>query len=516
MDQHREVLRMKKWLVILVGLILVACTISPGVSPTSGEDIVAQTPAPNPSGVPTPLLLPPSATLVSTAEPLPSATTIPFIVTSPTPTLPPQPPAYPLAGVEIHSASQVSLAAEAGASWVRINALLWSDVEAQEGVYNWAAVEKLDQELRQAAERGLRVILILRSTPTWAQGTPGVFCGPVRDDKLEAMAAFLRQAVARYSVAPYHVKYWEFGNEPDVDPSLVVPDSVFGCMGDASDDFYGGGRYARMLAVITPAVKSVDPEAQVLVGGLLLNCNPIQPPLNKEGQPQDCKPSLFLEGILRNQGGDYLDGVSFHAYDYYGGELGYYSNKGWAASWQTTGPAFIPRARYLNDLLRRFGYNDKRLFVTESAVLCGRDHGEPLCQADAFLATKTAYVAQALTAAQAEGLDALIWYSLSGWRASGLVDAQAVPNQAYTAFQFNAQMLRGAAFDRRIVEFDGVRGYAFRRDGRQVWVLWSLDGQEHRLMLEQNPAALYDVLGGSQGLQDGLLVVTLSPIYLEW
>ena len=51
-----------------------------------------------------------------------------------------------------------------------------------------------------------------------------------------------------------------------MDPKLVDPDSVFGCWGDNDDDYYGGGYYADMLKMVYPAVKSADPQAQVLIG----------------------------------------------------------------------------------------------------------------------------------------------------------------------------------------------------------------------------------------------------------
>jgi hypothetical protein len=57
--------------------------------------------------------------------------------------------------------------------------------------------------------------LIVRNTPTRAP-----ICGfCLRADHGEPVpgfAAFMRDAVARYSQHPYSVKYWEIYNEPDV------------------------------------------------------------------------------------------------------------------------------------------------------------------------------------------------------------------------------------------------------------------------------------------------------------
>jgi hypothetical protein len=38
---------------------------------------------------------------------------------------------------------------------------------------------------------------------------------------------------------------------------------------------FGGEYYGNMLKIVYPAIKSADPQAQVLVGGLLLDCDPV-------------------------------------------------------------------------------------------------------------------------------------------------------------------------------------------------------------------------------------------------
>ena len=51
--------------------------------------------------------------------------------------------------------------------------------------------------------------------------------------------------------------HWELGNEPDVDPDLVPPDSIFGCWGEISDrEYYGGKEYGNMLKLVYPAINS--------------------------------------------------------------------------------------------------------------------------------------------------------------------------------------------------------------------------------------------------------------------
>jgi hypothetical protein len=398
----------------------------------------------------------------------------------------------------------------AGAYWIRWAAVWWPDIEAEEGVRDWAAVSWLDEQLAAAASAGRQVILIVRGTPTWAQARPGVACGAILPDKLGAFAAFTQALVARYSVAPFNVKYWELWNEPDIDPSLVAANSPFGCWGDQTDPYYGGGYYAEMLKVVYPAIKAVDPAAQVVSGGLLLACDPVNPP-----PESDCTPSRFLEGALINGAGPYFDGVSFHAYDYYARNLPGYTHPGWYSVSNTTGPVLIAKANYLKGLLAAYDVDGKFLMNTETAILCGRDGTEDFCQLPQAAEMKSAYVAQAHAAAAAAGLRANIWYSYLGWRGSGMVDGTGSPVPAYSAFQYSTTTLAGAAFRRAIDEFPGVMGYEFKRAARRLWVAWTLESAPLAITLPSLPASVTDIYG--QSLPAGAeLTLGQAPVYVEW
>lgn len=424
----------------------------------------------------------------------------------------PSPSLYPLPGIELNQTmdpAKLDLVVQAGAYWIRRNKLKWSLVEPAEGERNWDALAGLERELLEAAKRGLKVVLVVGDTPVWAQKTPGHTCGAVLQSKLPALASFMREAVARYSAVPYNVKYWEIGNEPDIDYKLVPPESEYGCWGDDSDAYYGGGYYAEMLRQVYPVVKAVDPQVQLLVGGLLLDCDPVNPP-----EDRDCTPSLFLEGILRSGGGEYFDGISYHAYDYYLGRWKY-GNANWNSNGESTGPVAIVKARYLRSVLAAYRQAGKYLMNTEAGLICGRVGDEPECQSGDFELTKAAYVAQVNTAALAEALRANIWYSLTGWRGSGLVDGTLQPNQAFQAFQVSAKQLEQAAFVRSVTEITGVRGYEFYRGGERLQVLWSSDGSKHAVHFEQMPEAILDLLGENiQPAQD--LTISHRPIYVIW
>lgn len=274
----------------------------------------------------------------------------------------------------------------ANTTWVRRNGVLWADVEPTEETRNWGILTALEQELTNASVNGLQVILIVRRTPSWAQKVPGYSCGPIKPEKLGAFGNFMYDLVSRYSRAPYNVRYWEIWNEPDVDPALayyIGGDSIpFGCWGDSAETYYGGEYYAEMLKAAYPRIKAADPRAQVLVGGLLLDCDPRGSPSICTTVGHDDRPPKFLEGILRNNGGAYFDGVGFHNYDYYDGSLGQYSSWTWNSRWDTTGSATIAKARFIKEVLGTYNISDKFIMNTEAAIVCGGFNdppGQPPC-----------------------------------------------------------------------------------------------------------------------------------------
>jgi hypothetical protein len=424
---------------------------------------------------------------------------------------------FPIQGIEYHNFEQLPLVSGAGVYWARRNALLWSEIEPEEGQRQWGAAAALEREMIASSISGLQLIMIVRSTPPWAQKIPGVYCGPVAPEKLVAFGQWMSEVVARYSVPPYNIKYWELGNEPDIDVAAVQPTSVFGCWGDAADPYYGGGYYAEMLKVVYPRIKEADPNAQVLVGGLLLDCDPVQPPETApgSGQARDCAPARFTEGILANGGGDYFDGISFHAYDYYYGEPGVYGNPNWHSMWNTTGPTAIAKTRYLRGLLLAYQRPEKYLLNTEMALICGRDGSEPICQADDFARTKAAYLVHSNVVAWDLELRANIWYALTGWRASSLLGPGGQTLPAYDALRFNAFELGQATLGRIITDYVGVQGYEFVRSERRIWVLWALSHTPQTVQLPALPVAAYDYLGQPVGISQ-VLELTWAPVYIEW
>jgi hypothetical protein len=417
--------------------------------------------------------------------------------------------AYPVVfGVETNAylpGDTQDLATEARVYWVRRNALLWSDVEPTRGARNWQAVSQMEQELRDSSEQGKKLILIVRGTPAWARQYPNSPCGPIRDDAIADFANFMADLVNRYSQAPYNLVYIEVWNEPDA-PVMDV-DEVYGCWGNVNDTYYGGRYFAKVLKQAYPKIHSVNADVKVVVGGLLMDCDPNNPPV-VSGQKKDCRGSRYLEGILKAGGAPYFDAVSFHAYDYYQGAIGVYNNYNWHSAYNTTGPTLIAKARYLKDLLTRYGASNKEVILSEVSLLC-----EDGCD-DNFQTTKAYFVAQVYASAIVESLDGVLWYHLHDvWRNAGLVSMSQQPYPAYQAYKFAREVLNTAAGGKDVSQ-GKVRMYEIYSSNRVIRVAWSLDGIEHEISLPYTPLAGFDTFGNSIPVSLKMLVGK-EPIYLE-
>ncbi len=199
-----------------------------------------------------------------------------------------------------------------------------------------------------------------------------------------------------------------------------------------------------MLATVYPRIKQASAAAKVIVGGLLLNCDPDVCTENT---------GAYLEGILHrngaNDGANYFDLVGFHAYDDYIA-LGQYQSLNWKTAWNTSGPVLIAKAAFLRQVLAKYDAANKPLMLTELALRCGTNAITPACMNGDFETTKAYYVAQAYSASIANDLQASIWYSMTGpWRNTSLLNDDLSPKPAYTAFTVARETLASAAVRRR-------------------------------------------------------------------
>jgi hypothetical protein len=175
----------------------------------------------------------------------------------------------------------------------------------------------------------------------------------------------------------------------------------------------------------------------------------------------------------------------------------------------------IAKARYFRRTLERFGVHGKFLINTEMALICWE------CPTlESHEVTKAYYVAQAYAATIAEGVTASLWYSLFGWFGSHLLGGDMMPTRAFSAYTVARKKLGTAAFVGAIQPGDvggsgEVLGYKFKRDGRDVWLIWSKNGQTQSIRLPSSPASITGAMGERVNPATKY-ALTIAPVYVEW
>ncbi|HEX8680714.1 MAG TPA: hypothetical protein VF707_00260 [Ardenticatenaceae bacterium] len=373
-----------------------------------------------------------------------------------------------------------SHAASLGAGWIRLNHVSWREVKPNEGdSYNPRALEYFEDQLRAAVRMGLTPVVVVDDNPHWAS-ISGYSCGAIREDRYVNFGNFMNWLVHRYSKPPYNVRYWELGNEPDIDPSLLRHPSVFGCWGDISDlDYYGGEDYGRMLKVVTPRIKEADPQAKVVIGGLLLD-NPNSPA--GAGRPE-----YFLRGILEagrqdNNTYDHFDIVAYHSYPHWYGSTDVVDPDPIDPRWRDWGGIVVGKARFLRAEMARYSV-DKPLWLNEGAYLCYPQADGESClvpPTEHFYQLQADLLVRMAVRVVGAGVQQYSWYMLNGpgWRNGGLLHGDQSPRPAYFAYQQLIGRTAGSNLQPAPVSYGGdveAFRFSFTQTTRVVDVAWSRD-----------------------------------------
>lgn len=149
----------------------------------------------------------------------------------------------------------LELAAAAGIGWVRFT-FGYSRIARPDGDYVFTPYDAL---VAKAHAEGLQVLGTLGLAAEWnttaPPGAPDLIRYPPRDE--DAFAEYVARTVAHYP----DIRYWELWNEPD------LPGYWHGTP----------AQYARLLARTYQAVKQANPAAQVVLGGLALGGQRVNP-----------------------------------------------------------------------------------------------------------------------------------------------------------------------------------------------------------------------------------------------
>ncbi|OAN42866.1 hypothetical protein A6A03_03885 [Chloroflexus islandicus] len=387
----------------------------------------------------------------------------------------------------LYSSSVYPQAANLGAHWVRLNTLSWREAQPTAGSpINWNATsfQQFEREVQAANSLGLQVMAVIDDHPSWATNSDKI-CAAILDEYHDEFAAFARAVVAKYSQHPYYVRYWELGNEPDVDPRLVPANSPFGCWGDMNDEYYGGERYGRMLRVVTPAIRAADPGSKVIFGGLLL-----ARPANTNHT--DGKPFNFLAGALRAGAGPYFDILAFHTYPTYFERTGVshidfdLDAQSMGGAWVSRGGTTVGKARFLREVMQQYGIN-KPLFLNETGLRCDNRYSSCETQPTAYEQAKANHLIRSSMRAIADGVENYIWYTLQGpgWSSTGLLDGSQQPRPAYIAMKTAIERLNEVRLPPQPFTGygAGTEAYRFRGNGFVLDVVWSVDSTLRQITL---------------------------------
>lgn len=195
----------------------------------------------------------------------------------------PQPPLMTLGLCEDYPEESRSLEAarrdldrarDLGAKVIRVG-IGWDSVEPSPDQFDWSF---WDAYITSASERGVRVIPYVCYTPKWASSAPDAkdfWRHPPRDNA--DFARFMTAAATRYRG---QVTSWEIWNEPDNAEYWV---------GDVE-------QFAQLLEAGADGVRSADPDAQIILGGIAWE-------------------TIFIEQLLCDHDAeDHVDVVNVHAY----------------------------------------------------------------------------------------------------------------------------------------------------------------------------------------------------------
>ncbi|MCP4167610.1 MAG: hypothetical protein GY759_17205 [Chloroflexi bacterium] len=341
----------------------------------------------------------------------------------------------------------------AGARWANIH-VHWSDVESTPGTYDWSTWDAI---LADAAAHNLQMIVTVNGNPSWAAATA---CGPITEAYQSDHAAFLAAAVARYSVAPYNVLHWSLYNEPDNADPVTYP-WLGGCWGGTHPNHAegaGGAAYAQMLSYVYPAMKAVNANVNVLMGGIAYDnwwIHPIWGPFDPN----------FLDDVLNAGGAAYFDIMNFHYYP------------AWANVW-STGDRYTSniygKAKYISGEVKRLGNIEKPILCTEVGYPTDGPATDALPYSDELSAR---YVIQVYVRAMSAGISPVIWLQAveESWlvRKYGLMHEDLSPKPPYYAYKTLTRELSGAQFVGAREDYESyIEAYNFDVDNTRKTVLW--------------------------------------------
>lgn len=381
-----------------------------------------------------------------------------------------------------HLAVGGSTVKEAGANFIHFG-LEWlqlAPTNIDPADYNWSIY---DPSFDLASTLGFEVMVTLGHNPMWAASFRR---GPIDCVPMARFTDYVTAVVTRYSAYPYNVKFWALYNEPDVVSFTRAEGSPLDCSGDLEAPAFGDhpAEYVTTLAAAFNAIKSVDPDAVVLVGGIAYDNFDYEGGFTNED---------FLEQILAEGAGDYFDAMNFH----------YYPEYDWRWEGRTALPGLIGKTQVIRELMATHGI-DKPIVVSE----LGDSSGHPNDPFNRTADTQAIAVIQLFTQALAAGNKYAIWYNMNDYANDpvfgehGLLDYPTYdPKPSLEALLTLATYLPGHNFIRTLSSTEmgatNLEGYLFLEisNDNHLYILWSRDGSVQTITLPNGVSSVVDKFG---------------------
>jgi len=381
----------------------------------------------------------------------------------------------------------------AGIGWVRCG-FIWSNLEPVRGVW---VLGGADEAVGEAERSGAKVLGIMGGSPFWANGgMPWMY--PPTD--LEAWRDYVRTLSSRYRG---RVAAWEIWNEENILPFWQPqPDPAY---------------YVQLLSIASQEIRSADPGAVIVMGGLA-------------GPGVD-----YLEECLKLGAAEYVDAVAYHPYPETMGIVG-----------SDADSLYRPKEAlcrllvdYVHNLVARYTSRDIRIWITEVGwTTCSQSPpgvDEP---------TQASYLLRTLVNYATTDVERVFWFNLRDTMVDefdhlGLLrnDFSRKPSYAYyRTFQQvfgRAVEVEPDAVSFRCGDASTLEAHCFRRDdGTLAFAAWksddasdlldftvNLDGIRSAYLVEKNTGERLPLAGDSTGDSEKLAVTALpvgkDPVVVE-
>ncbi len=365
------------------------------------------------------------------------------------------------------TAQQVPLFQEAGAAALRHMAsgdVGWSSIQTSNGLFTFSNADAM-----LAAGQSIGFL------PTFYGADSGNYYVPPGTASTNAWSAatygtqtttYLQTVVNRYKGT---VKYWEIANEMNV---KTTPPAGFSAAG-----------YAEFLIYNRNAIRAADPDAQVVIAGLMVNY----------GYPI-ANAYQWLRDVLAAGGGAGFDVFNYHDYK----------------SWWTL-PTHYDQFR---SILDENGLQSVPIWITETAqasVFSGANINPPYANVDG----QASDIWRRPCLLFAKGAQTVFWHSYwdsstdtSGFRNMGLVDANGIRKKSWHSSKLLHDKIEG--FTAATLVSSGVTNDDNTTGGSGVWIVRFDFANGTRRWVAWSPNNQSTTLAGLSGVS-GLALTTVVP-----